>query len=269
MSKEIPILFSTEMVQAIIAGRKTQTRRLLKTQPLIDPQTGDWMYRSPVDGREEVHSIDFWKESRIKSGSPYGKPGDILYVREAWKMTGWDFEENEAAISFADGEEITFVTPEGDDKAYEWIVRQFEKLLKKDIICPETEEESPMIFTGNPHPISPSIHLPKWCSRIWLEVVNVRVERLRAISPGDACEEGVEYWNIDGEAMEGGELVADFKNYMWRDDRRYKDWAFPTYANPVSSFYSLWEKINGKDGLKKNSWVWVIEFKVLTTKGEL
>jgi hypothetical protein len=72
--------------------------------------------------------------------------------------------------------------------------------------------------------------------------------------------EGVEYWNVDAEAFEGGEFVADFKNYMWRDDEKYEDYFSPSYANVIESFKSLWFLINGEESWNKNPWVWVISW---------
>lgn len=81
--KERPILFSDAMVRAILDGPKTQTRRIMKKQPVIDPQTGDWLYIGS-DGSHEVHPIEKWIEIQKKIHCPYGRPGDRLYVRETW-----------------------------------------------------------------------------------------------------------------------------------------------------------------------------------------
>lgn len=80
--KQTPILFSTPMVQGILEGRKTQTRRIIKHQPTIDPQTGDWLVKG-LAGNEEVHPIEDWVKLQPKD-CPYGQPGDILWVRETW-----------------------------------------------------------------------------------------------------------------------------------------------------------------------------------------
>lgn len=113
----------------------------------------------------------------------------------------------------------------------------------------------------------PSIHLPKFASRLWLQVVSIGIERLQSISPGDACNEGVEYENVDTIAFEGGELVADFHNYSWKDDPESRDYNFPMYANAVDSYLSLWAKINGWDSVDLNPWVWVIKYQVMSTTG--
>lgn len=259
--REIPILMQPEMVAAIIAGRKTQTRRVIKPQPIVDKDSG-----RVFDGHKPVKRSPFdihnWKGPFADYFSKW-QLGDVLYVRESWKLVGWDFEDGEARIQYEDGEKVLFVTPHGDDKAYEWIVRQVEKLTAKDIIRPEIgkngEDEERLEFTDKHHPFSPSIHLPKWCSRIWLEVVNVRVERLHDIKKEDAIAEGILHDEIG------------FKDYDIKRAEGYgqPDVDYPHVQDARLSFLSLWEKINGFESRNSNPWVWVIEFKVLTTEGEM
>lgn len=225
MKKQIPLLCQTLMVQAIIAGRKTMTRRTRGLEFINDSLENErsWEYLG-VNELGHLMKNNFGAINAIKC--PYGKPGDILWVRESFARVNGEiaFKANEAQYKFAPGET---------------------KGLWK-----------------------PSIHMPKTVARIWLEVTHIRIERLHDITPGDACDEGVEYWNIDHVAFEGGELQADFKNYDWKDDPSYEDYGFPHYANPVSSFFSLWRSINGKESLLLNPWVWVVSFKVLSPKGK-
>lgn len=153
MVEEHPILFSTEMVRAILDGRKTQTRRVIKPQPLewatrfekapfrdsafIIGKEGDWLQMT-----EDAYSI------RRLGKCPYGITGDLLYVRETWKMIGRPYIPQN-------------VVYRADD-------------------------------TAN-HPGAkwkPSIHMPKKFARIWLEVKAVRVERLQDITEEDARDEG-------------------------------------------------------------------------------
>ena len=85
MSKEIPILFSTPMVQAILEGRKTMTRRKIKNQPNIDPQTGDWY----MESFNEVVPIEDWVKTVQNGPCPYGQPGDLIWVRESWNCISY------------------------------------------------------------------------------------------------------------------------------------------------------------------------------------
>jgi len=92
----------------------------------------------------------------------------------------------------------------------------------------------------------PSIHMPKKAARIWLEITSVRVERLQDISNEDALKEGIK-------VIEPNEAYFDYMQYAG------------SYLHPRGSFFSLWDKINGKESLEQNQWVWVVEFKVLKT----
>ncbi len=209
MNRIHPILFSTPMVQAILDGRKTMTRRMIKGTAL------DWL-------APNMFSPTFVALPENNLGR-YGYPGDILWVRERHqKLIDCETGKFHSWAYYAD-------MPE----------RYYDML---------------------PCKFKPSIHMPKEACRLFLKVSNVRVERLHDITPGDAADEGIEYWNVDADALEGGELVADYKNYMWRDDEKHKDYYFPTYGDPISSFLSLWEKLNGEENLNANPWLWVISF---------
>ena len=97
----------------------------------------------------------------------------------------------------------------------------------------------------------PSIHMPKVAARIWLEITNVKVERLQDISEGDAVKEGVESW-VD-ERLKSKPTY--YKNY---DTSDAESWYC---SSPVTSFETLWEKINGLGSFTTNPWVWVVEFR--------
>lgn len=140
MIKEIPILFSTPMVQAILAGRKTMTRRIIKPQPGTDVS---YMANEPLDwiGQWYPWKWDTEEGESISKHCPFGQIGDLLWVREAWA------------------------------NCYNLLTNPFETffLYKAD-------------GTANVHRWKPSIHMPKAAARIWLEVTNIRVERLQDIS---------------------------------------------------------------------------------------
>jgi hypothetical protein len=227
MIKEHPILFSTPMVQAILEGRKTQTRRVVKPQPYIDCKPS--LVPRVLNHNENDWGKWYWETSEgetITKFCPHGEVGDLLWVRETHLFYS-DENANNAILYMAD---------------------------------PHAEEFSLGLFENKPK-WKPSIFMPKAACRLWNEVINIKVERLQDISADDALEEGVNYWNVDREMLEGGEFVADYENYMWRDDENYEDYHFPTYSNPVDSFRSLWQSINGRESWDANPWVWAIEFK--------
>lgn len=202
--KERPILFSGEMVRAILEGRKTQTRRVAKVNSddckpgYITPNAGF----TPRKIDEHVKYCD------------YGQPGDRLWVREQYKISEW--MPSYATIEYtANDHKKTFV-------------RQY---LQGRITEP--------VSVNN---LRPSIFMPRWASRITLEITGVRVERLHDISEKDAISEGVTYTGPFPMAVLSGFLPAP-------DNLARKE------------FEILWCSINGGESWAANPWVWVIEFK--------
>jgi len=200
--KERPILFSGDMVRAILDGRKTQTRRICKDQP----HEGSGMVWWP-DGKGTDTGTGGGAPGIYLDRCPFGQPGDLLWVRE----NGWERPERTAHMmrEGADTWQPYYYDADGydndSDKAQlnEWGFKR-----------------------------RPSIHMPRWASRITLEITSVRVERLQDISESDANKEGCNEPSRDQE---------------WTQCRRW--------------FMNLWESINGPGSWDVNPWVWVIEFK--------
>lgn len=213
---EHPILFSGEMVKAILDGRKTQTRRPLKTQ-LLDilpmPKSNTWV---TLETRDPNHG----RVVRCR----YGQPGDHLWVRETF----------------------AYKTPT-------------EVIYKADFdVSDDFGSEIVDLATGKTIPLvwKPSIHMPRWASRIVPEVVNIRVQRVQQISRDDAFREGIVAINpyaIDPDLPPG--WPAAFPDYQNPKN-------FFT-ADPIASFRSLWNRINAKRGYgwDANPLVWVIDFR--------
>lgn len=194
--KERGMIFNSEMVRAILEGKKTQTRRIITNVghdnclPLQKrTKTKDGIY---------THVMD----APIYDLCPFGKMGDRIWVRETFCAVP-DHEEPAGCSAL-------LYAADGNGPYGKW---------------------------------TPSIHMPRWASRITLEITGVRVERLNSISQEDAQAEGME---LTG----------------WR----------PTYSDPDSggeiwtpydNFAQLWESIYGEESWKANPWVWVIEFKRL------
>jgi len=263
--KFIPILFSTAMVQAILEDRKTMTRRT-KGLELVNETPDRFRYCGnsdeidvprlaiPYDDRV-YYQFELTNSNMVAYvvKCPY-KTGDVLWVRENGQLAGWDFEDGEARIKYENGDiEEYFI---GDDDSYNWTVKQFEKLRDSGILklveCDDEEQER-FEFSDKKQPLIPSIHMPKWTSRIFLKVKSVRVERLQDISEEDAKAEGVERW-VDDRLKSNPthyQIYSDFDN---PDDPAFYS------STAVGSFESLWRLINGKDSWNENPWVWVIEF---------
>lgn len=254
MKKERPILFNTDMVRALLKGRKNQTRRT-KGLEKINEKPGEWF--TPVYN-EKTQTWDFTSDTqipeRIKVICPYGLVGDVLWVRESWKVGAWR-EDGRIAIDYKAYPNLTN-TP--------WIYFKesvFQRLVKQsfqDLIKSNTKVTSGNFFWNpgeSPCRFRPSIHMPKEACRIKLEIVSMGVERLWSISQLDAFDEGV---LIHGSTTKGENFSVT--NIFYVD---YMDLGGKAYANPINSFLSLWESINGEKSMNSNPWVWRIEFKII------
>jgi hypothetical protein len=209
-----PILFSAPMVRAILRAvdPKTQTRRVVKLPSIIiEPGEPEATSAAWLDQHESGPGFYGWMTEYPEEGSvplrcPYGQAGDRLWVREAFAFA----LENVRNEGIPDS--IIFRADGNDD----W-----------------------------PHGWRPSIHMPRWASRITLEVTGVRVERLQDISEADALAEGVSFV-ADACARFGVEGLAS----SWCDCA-------------VTAYSALWESINGPGSLAANPYVWVVEFRRL------
>jgi hypothetical protein len=204
-----PILFSGPMVRALLDGRKTQTRRIIK------PGVGQkWLSPALLQSAPSAEFVKGGAQFEHPKGGPltwvtcpYGVPGDRLWVREAWATP------NDHAIIYRanwqdDAKARGFDNIPLDDSGIRW---------------------------------KPSIHMTRSASRLWLEITDVRVERLQAISETDAAAEGLTKigmeWGVPGP--------------HWRE-----------CYSPVTAYLELWDRINGAGAAKSNPWVWAVSFDV-------
>jgi len=219
--KEHPILFSGEMVRAILEGRKTQTRRPMAPQP---PE-GHWWAETEAEQRLAAE----YYPSTHGRGCPYGIPGDHLWVRETFIL-----EETDEVPT--DGHPYREMEEPGE----------FGRLLVPHYRATEPEPHIVPLGLSDDYDDRtrwcPSIHMPRWASRITLEVADVRVERVQDITDDDAWEEGAWWWRHDDAA---GPPFYVRKGYN------------------IECFSELWDTIYAKRGLgwDANSWVWVVEFR--------
>lgn len=243
--KERPILFNAPMVKAILEGRKTQTRRIMRRQPDAveyfkrgEPTTDTdaknailRCYNNPK-GFKNCNS-GWFGDATYKTPFSEFNVGDHLWVRETFMdMSGTGVEHRDSKGKL---QKYAYATdcPQG---SYSDDVRKDYGLKWK-----------------------PSIHMPRSASRILLEITKIRVERLNEISEEDAKAEGIEPIIIqDNVACDGGWTRDD--RHMWKGykdkERAYRDTA-------KDSFMSLWQEIYGVDSWVANPWVWVVEFKVI------
>jgi len=224
--KERPIIFSGPMVRAILDGRKTYTRRIIRLPD--DVTEGPRYWTTPTGRPQEGYAdpgVNYWTPSGNHiDPCPYGFPGDRLYVRERWQYYDWT-EDGMPRIRYAADNAALW-----RDTSDDWIERT------EDVWADLSDSENFQIDNrARDRRWRPSIHMPKWAARIWLEVTGVRVERLQDINRGDCMEEGCPFPDI-----------AD--------------------ADPVGWFRGLWDSLNAKRApWDSNPWVWIVEFRKLPT----
>ncbi|HGY4508872.1 TPA: hypothetical protein ACNVCB_002851 [Klebsiella pneumoniae] len=203
--KERGMIFNSEMVRAILDGRKTQTRRIMKEQPVLNGNFYEVFGSAWSKGMTSIPAVP---GHSLSTRCPFGAVGDRIWVRETFCPV--------------------------DDTQYggeKWVDYR---------ATPRYEASHPAGWDSAPNDAEalkwrPSIHMPRWASRILLEITGVRVERLNSISDADAKAEGCCYGRGGG--------VPDFA------------------VTPADHFPTLWASIYGEESWKANPWVWVIEFK--------
>ena len=248
---ERPIRFRGDMVRAILDGSKTQTRRVIKPQP-------EWESPEPVLDDDDCWVwCEFINDRPVDDGlrCPYGEPGDRLWVKETWRIDGWHPEYGITTIQYrADGalrEPDSYWPDTGneikdqDDWKRYW--GQCVDDAQKNLGDPTMEDgwcgdpgwdwepgDGPCRWRGGRF-------MPRWASRITLEVTNVRVERVQEISEKDVLAEGygLQPWHLNENGEPEGPRTAGFAE--------------------------LWDSINAKRGYpwEDNPWVWVVKFRVV------
>jgi len=209
--KERPILFSAPMVQAILAGQKTQTRRIIKPQPPAGTVSVGILH--PTTSPTYTWLQD---DALVDNGQrcPYGQPGDRLYVRETWARP----------TTLDPGPTIYRADYPACVPSYYTNIPPEDEVVWK-----------------------PSIHMPRSASRITLEIINVRVERLHDISYEDAIAEGMP------DASNAQPLPGPRVETLEQFARRTKF--------PQRSFFVMWDQLHGEGAREADPWLWVVEFR--------
>lgn len=230
--KERPIIFSSEMVRALLDGRKTMTRRIVKPQPLFldSDNFGDCWFPS----KDHPKALHYASEKHFRRGLPqdfclYGIPGDRLWVRETW---GSAFDKNGNGIVVYKSDGSALLAQAEQEGEGDW--------CGVDGQCPKNRITMPSRWRS-------PLHMPRWASRLTLEITDVRVQRLQEITEEDALAEGaMEWWN----GLSERERVAIYEGGR----------------GPAHAFKLLWNYIHGPYAWALNSWVWAISFKLIQSK---
>jgi hypothetical protein len=229
-----PILFSTEMVKAILEGRKTQTRRVFKINKSTVTDSEETVL---MEGNEAIYH----SRGGMSGGypCPYGNIGDILWVRETFAETS--DELGQPIVAYKVGKPW-YVGLTNDNS--------------QELLLMEADTEWDIDNYPSCGKWKPSIFMPYWACRIFLKIKSIRVERLQDISEEDAKAEGIQF-----------HFEELFQEYRYRDyDKKlqkgygHPDHDYPTWREAKSSFQSLWKSINGKESWLQNPFVWVVEF---------
>lgn len=220
-----PILFSTEMVRAILDGQKTVTRRTSGLKEINEAPDAWELFRPEWNDEGMVRIGNSNRGKLLQLKSPYGKPGDILWVRETWaRVVNVNNDEHFS-------EDRPFTDPEYREvPPIMWSCYWY----RAD---GETEWCDADGFSTERSWWRPSIHMPFAACRLFLMVKSVRIERLHDITEDDAMREGV------------------FARY-----EKDEDGLSHKIQSAVDVFSELWESINGPDSWLQNPWVWRIEF---------
>jgi hypothetical protein len=242
--RELPIIFNIEMVLAILDGRKTVTRRPIKG----DPKRLRW------EGFVIAGEYGFRDEHGRLYRCPFGEIGDLLYVRETWRVGAWDEDNGEIAFDYkADGQSGKYVELE-DDELFSRLWEQSCEDAEKEGCEVDENERYSWCRGESPCRWRPSIHMPKAAARIWLEIADIRVERVQNITEDQAIKEGIieeEFYPDDGYPLSVG-YTHEFEKVRNNRHRCLYNKARIPFSHLWDDVYNTWDA---------NPWVWVIEFK--------
>ncbi|WP_371333045.1 hypothetical protein [Klebsiella quasipneumoniae] len=223
------MIFNAEMARAILDGRKTQTRRVIAN--VGHDNCLPLQKRTKKKDGIYTHVMD----AHIYGLCPFGKIGDRIWVRETWSDVNLD---GAPAVAYRADDEVYDLMGDksllDEDGAFNY---QDPRVRKYQFAAWHSD-----LISGIEGNWRPSIHMPRWASRITLEITGVRVERLNSIHDVDAMREGIQNLTTCS----------------------HSDFGIPGVVNaqhPVRAFQLLWESIYGADSWRSNPWVWVIEFK--------
>lgn len=230
------MIFNGEMVRALLDGRKTQTRRIVKGADGAVKFCKEW----DING-EEIFVLLGEKDHTGMNpvlgaiSCPLGAVGDRIWVRETWGVVSHELDEDGRIQSWTPDRPATAIHEMPLGNGY----YSGHAIYAADGNFTWGDDDG---YEDGRSCWKPSIHMPRAASRILLEITDVRVERLNSIHDVDAMREGIQNLTTCSHA----------------------DFGIPGVVNaqhPVRAFQLLWESIYGADNWKANPWVWVIEFK--------
>lgn len=239
-----PIIFNAEMVRAILDGRKTQMRRVVKPQPSS-------MLDLPTGRRWPLTPMVVYPDITYTTVCPFGARWDRLWVRETWQsamsldhFSPADIAKRSREAGYSPWAPIRYTADGAIENA--------------DVLSD----------FGGWGRVRPSIHMPRWASRITLVIADVRVERLKDISEDDALAEGAFFTDYGRKCMHGAKECAGAAHPQRRGWSMTKTVSHrECLSSPRHAFANFWNRIHGDGAWGANPWVWVVEFKQVTASG--
>ncbi|HEB5127332.1 TPA: hypothetical protein R0E88_003145 [Klebsiella pneumoniae] len=232
------MIFNGEMVRALLSGRKTQTRRIVKGTDGAVKFCKEW----DINGKEVFVVLGEKDHTGMNPvlgaiSCPFGAVGDRIWVRETWGVVSHAFSDDGLMIDWVPDRPATAINEMPFGNGY----YSGHAIYAADGDFTWGDDDG---YEDGRSCWKPSIHMPRAASRILLEITNVRVERLNAISEEDATAEGV---------PPAGSLLPDYPGTFLTPKG--------DFATAKVAFQRLWESIYGEESWKANAWVWVISFK--------
>ncbi|MDW9814972.1 hypothetical protein GOB25_07800 [Sinorhizobium meliloti] len=248
-----PILFSGPMIRALLDDRKTQTRRIIKPQPFASGYYDGEIELNVIPANYQYPKAFRFNANAVGGGAileeifePRINAGDRLWVKEnaAVRHESWHHVDGDA-------HQVCYRADE--DEHGRWLgLASCGNGIRRG--------KAPSVFPRKSHNLDgslrwqPSIHMPRWASRLTLIVTDVRVERLQDISEADAKAEGLQTY-LDGDADDNGRARI-YEYFRGSDDLEWE-------RDPVDAYLSLWDAINGDGAAQANPWVVAYTFTVI------
>lgn len=243
--KERFVLLNSVMVQAVLEGIKTVTRRPLNPQPelIIDAEK-----HSTYKYRGGLYALDMYPEnSNILNKCPFGKIGDRLWVRETWAPVNLN---GEIAIAYRADEKVIRLEEIRSFLDEDGFVNYGDPRLENYEFSAWADD----LFSGVEGNWKPSIHMPRWASRIVLEITNIKIERVNKITETEAMAEGITFTDYGK-----NKFNIQHPGWLWKPSNSHEECLYTA----KNAFANLWIHTYGAEAWDSNIWVWVIEFKVV------
>ena len=258
-----PILFQPNMVDALQAGRKTQTRRGPNTKnTLLDGQgwprgafeqldwKAAWLDKgpSPAGNAGPYLQVPHLNGETVHRVYPRVQVGDLMWVREAWRVGAWHYNNSDIAVDYTTGPRKEWLHVEDPDQLHRLIKQSRTDAQKAKVRLADGYWEHTWSPGNSPCRWRPSIHLPKWASRTTLRITDLRLQRLQDISEADAVAEGIFMRSAVGD--DPMQSPFTWQKTGWR------------YDTAREAFKALITSINGPEMWAENRWVLAYSFKV-------